>query len=138
MNKFMTNSVKEAKKAFKKKEIPVGATIVYNNKIVASAHNDRQNKYKITGHAEINCILKAEKKLKDWRLDNCELYVTLEPCEMCKQVIKEARIKKVYYLVSKSSIYNNNEPNYIQTNVSNSMLAEYNNLLNSFFKDLRK
>ena len=121
---------KEALKAKNKKEIPVGAVIVKNNKIIAKACNSRQYKYNVLGHAEINCILKAERKLKDWRLDDCELYVTLEPCEMCNMIINEARINNVFYILDKS--------HKIQTNVCSVVGEKYKSLLKNFFDNLRK
>lgn len=91
-----------AKKAYEKNEIPVGAVIVQNNKIIARSFNKRENDNVVIGHAEINCILKAAKVLNTWKLDTCEMYVTLKPCSMCQEVIKQSRIKKVYYLLDKS------------------------------------
>lgn len=91
-----------AKKAYEKNEIPVGAVIVQNNKIIARSFNKRENDNVVIGHAEINCILKAAKVLNTWKLDDCEMYVTLKPCSMCQEVIKQSRIKKVYYLLDKS------------------------------------
>ena len=131
VEKYMKIAYKESLKAFKKNEVPVGAVIVKNNKIISKAHNNRQNKYSVLGHAEINCITKAEKKLKDWRLDGCDLYVTLEPCEMCEKIISETRIDNVIYLVSKSK----EKP---RTNVRGGLIDEYYNLLTTFFRSLRK
>ena len=136
MNKYMKIAYKEALKAYRKDEIPVGAVIVHNNKVVAKAHNDRQKKYNVLGHAEINAILKAEKKLKDWRLDKCEMYVTLEPCKMCQMIIEESRINKINYLISQKKDTKNNIK-YIQTNDCNNIKEEYKKILNNFFKKLR-
>lgn len=97
MNKFLDEALKEAKKAYKKLEVPVGAVIVRNGKIVAKAHNLRETKKLSTAHAEILCIERACKKLKSWRLEDCTLYVTLEPCAMCSGAIMQSRIKKVVY-----------------------------------------
>lgn len=93
---FMKEALKEAQKAYEKKEIPVGAVIVKNHKIIARAHNLKENKKMATGHAEILAIQKACKKLKAWRLTDCEIYVTLEPCAMCAGAIIQARIQKLY------------------------------------------
>lgn len=134
MEKYFEIAYKEAKKAYKKGEIPVGAVIIKNNKIISKSHNNRQKKFNILGHAEINCILKAEKKLKDWRLDGCELFVTLEPCEMCEKIIKESRVSKVNYLLTKESTSKTNKK---QTFFNNKMTEEYYNLLTNFFKKLR-
>jgi len=93
----MKVALKEAKKAFKKNEVPIGAVIVRNNKIIAKAHNLREKTNLATSHAEILAIQKANKKLKSWRLDSCTLYVTIEPCPMCAGAIIQARIKSVVY-----------------------------------------
>ena len=92
----MEEAYKEAKKAYKKLEVPVGAVIVKNGEIVARAHNLREKKNSAIAHAEILCIEKACKKINSWRLDNLEMYVTLEPCSMCAGAIIQSRIKKVY------------------------------------------
>ena len=93
---FMQVALKEAKKAYKKLEIPVGAVIVKNGEIIAKAHNIKEEKKDTTKHAEIIAIQEASKKLESWRLNDCELYVTLEPCPMCAGAIIQSRIKKVY------------------------------------------
>ena len=129
--------LKEANKAYKKDEIPVGCAIVKNNKIIAKSHNTKQKSHSCINHAEILSIIKAEKKLKDWRLDGCEMYVSLEPCDMCKEVIRQSRIKKVFFL-EKTNF--NNESNKIidYKQLDNEVLKkEYNCLLKQFFKDKR-
>ena len=93
---FMKEALKEAKKAYDKLEIPVGAIIVKDGKIIARAHNQKETKCDTTNHAEILAIQKASKKLNSWRLIDCEMYVTLEPCSMCAGAIINSRIKKVY------------------------------------------
>ena len=93
---YMKEALKEAKKAYRKKEIPVGAIIVKNNEIIAKAHNLKETKKDTTKHAEIIAIQKASKKLNSWRLTDCEMYVTLEPCTMCAGAIINSRIKKIY------------------------------------------
>ena len=93
--KFMKEALKEAQKAYKKLEVPVGAIIVKDGKIVARAHNVKETKNDTTKHAEILAIEKASKKLSNWRLIDCEMYVTLEPCPMCAGAIVNSRIKKV-------------------------------------------
>lgn len=97
MDKFFKEALKEAKKAFLKDEVPVGAIIVKDNKIIARAHNLRETKQTSLAHAEIICINKACKKLGSWRLDGTTMYVTLEPCAMCAGAISQARIGKVYF-----------------------------------------
>ena len=94
--KFMKAALKEAKKAYDKLEVPVGAVIVKDGKIIARAHNLKETKYDTTKHAEILAIQKASKKLNSWRLIDCEMYVTLEPCSMCAGALINSRIKKVY------------------------------------------
>lgn len=95
-NKFMQEALKEAKKAYDKLEVPVGAVIVKDGKTIAKAHNLKETKTDTTKHAEILAIQKASKKLKSWRLTECEMYVTLEPCSMCAGAIINARINKIY------------------------------------------
>lgn len=93
---FMREAIKEAKKAYKKLEVPVGAVIVKNGEIIARAHNLKETKLDTTKHAEILAIQRASKKLQSWRLIDCEMYVTLEPCSMCAGALINSRIKKVY------------------------------------------
>lgn len=134
--KYFEIAYKEALKAYNSNDVPVGAVIVKNGKILAKSHNNRQKNNNLLGHAEINCILKAEQKLKDWRLDNCDLYVTLEPCELCEIFIKESRLGNVYYLLkqnNKASI----QDNMHQTNVCSEVRDKYSDLLTKFFKKLR-
>jgi len=95
--RYMKEAIKEAKKAECKDEVPIGAIIVREGKIIARAHNTRQTKQISTHHAEILCIEKACRKLGTWRLEECELYVTLEPCSMCAGAIQQSRIKKVVF-----------------------------------------
>ena len=94
--KFMKEALKEAKKAYDKEEIPVGAVIVKDGKIIARAHNSKEISKNAVSHAEILAIQKACKKLESWRLLDCEMYVTLEPCPMCAGAIINARISKIY------------------------------------------
>lgn len=94
--KFMKEALKEARKAYDKLEVPVGAVIVKDGKIIARAHNLKETKFDTTKHAEILAIQKASKKLNSWRLLNCEMYVTLEPCSMCAGALINSRVKKVY------------------------------------------
>lgn len=94
--KFMKEALKEAKKAYNKLEVPVGAVIVKDGQIIARAHNLKESKKDTTKHAEILAIQKASKKLNSWRLLDCEMYVTLEPCTMCVGAIIQARMGKLY------------------------------------------
>ena len=95
--KYMRAAMKEAHKAELKDEVPIGAVIVCDGKIIARAHNTRQTKQISTHHAEILCIEKACRKLNSWRLEDCDLYVTLEPCPMCAGAIQQSRIRKVVF-----------------------------------------
>lgn len=94
---YMKQAYKEALKALSKDEVPIGAIIVKDNKIIARAHNNKQNKNLAIGHAEILAICKANKKLNSWHLDNCTMYVTLEPCVMCAGALIQSRIKRIVY-----------------------------------------
>lgn len=96
-NYFMKEALKEAKKAYQQEETPIGAVAVYDGKIIARAHNQRQQKQDTTMHAELQVIKRACKKLNSWRLEEVTLYVTLEPCIMCAGAIIQARIPRVYY-----------------------------------------
>lgn len=145
-NKFMKEALKEAKKAYLKGEVPVGAVIVANGKIIARAHNNREEKQQVSGHAEMIVIKKAANKLKTWRLEDLELYVTLEPCPMCAGAIIQSRIKTVYYGAKDlksgvaSSIMNLFDyPFNHSVNVVGGILEqESSQLLKDFFKELRK
>lgn len=94
--KFMKEALKEAQKAYDKLEVPVGSVIVKDGKVIARAHNLKETKFDTTKHAEILVIQKASKKLNSWRLLDCEMYVTLEPCSMCAGALINSRVKKVY------------------------------------------
>lgn len=96
-NKFMASALKCAEKALTEGEVPIGAVVVLNGKVIARGHNRRTKRQIATAHAEIEAIEKACKKLKSWRIPECELYVTLEPCPMCMGAALNARIKKIYY-----------------------------------------
>lgn len=94
---FMKEALKEANKARIKDEVPIGCVLVCDNKIIARGHNLKEKNQLVISHAEINVINKANKKLKSWRLTDCTLYVTLEPCPMCASAIQQARIKRVVF-----------------------------------------
>lgn len=131
--KYMEIAYLEANKAYKKMEVPVGAVIVKDNKVISKAHNLMETKNDCTKHAEIIAIKKASKKLKNWRLIDCDLYVTLEPCEMCKGAISLSRIKNVYFSVKKEDKKTKDTCNYIFKSDNNKCLE----LLKSFFNKLR-
>ena len=103
MNKYMSAAIAQAQKAFEKQEIPVGAVIVKNGEIISRGYNKRESSQNATFHAEIIAIQKACKKLKSWRLDECDLYVSLEPCPMCLGAAINARIKNVYFATKQTS-----------------------------------
>ena len=140
MNKYMEIAYKEAKKAKINDEIPVGAVIVKNGKVISKAHNKKNKTNKTIDHAEIIAITKANKKIKNWRLEECEIYITLEPCPMCASAIEQARICKIY-----SSATNNNEEYSIITNrilkniewVKNIDNEKSELLIKDFFKNKR-
>lgn len=97
INKFMAEALRQAKTAFEKDEVPVGAVIVEDGKIIASSYNQNRTSIDPTAHAEILVLREAAQKKNSHRLDECDLYVTLEPCAMCAAAISLARIRNVYY-----------------------------------------
>ena len=145
--KFMKEALKEAKKAYDKLEVPVGCVIVKDGKIVARAHNLKETKKDTTKHAEILAIQKASKKLEAWRLLDCDMYVTLEPCSMCAGAIVNSRIRNLYIGTmdkktgAAGSVLNLFEDftfNHKVT-VQNGILKEQcEKILKDFFKELRK
>lgn len=144
---YMRQALKEAEKAYKKLEIPVGAIIVKDGKIIARAHNQKETKTDTTKHAEILAIQKASKKLNSWRLLDCEMYVTLEPCAMCAGAMINARIKKVYIGTmdektgAVGSVFNLFEDYRFNHKVEvekGILKQECEDILKKFFKELRK
>lgn len=132
--KYIELVLKEAEKAYNSGEVPVGAVIIKNNKIIAKAHNMVEKKKNSIMHAEIIAITKASKKIRNWRLNNCDMYVSLEPCDMCKSAILSSRINKVYYLVKKDKNININKNKFIYlSNYEKKSL----NLIQDFFKNRR-
>ncbi len=95
--KFMKMALKEAQKAYDNGEVPIGAVLVLEGKVIAKGRNKCNELNNAVAHAEVVAINKASKKLKDWRLENVEMYVTLEPCAMCAGAIANSRIKKVHF-----------------------------------------
>lgn len=147
MNIYMCEAIKEAKKSYKKGDVPVGAVIVKDGKIIAKAHNKKEKDKIATKHAEILVIEKACKKLKNWRLEECTLYVTLEPCLMCAGAILQSRIEKLVYatesekfgfVTSIENILNNKKNNHNVEIIKDICKEEAQELLISFFKDKRK
>lgn len=144
--KFMKEALKEAKKAYEADEIPIGAVIVKNDKIIARAHNQKEIKNDATRHAEIIAIEKASKKLQGWRLEDCEMYVTLEPCMMCAGAIVQARLKKVYigamdekmgYCGSVINLLQYNKYDYHVESESGILSDECSKIVKDFFAELR-
>ena len=143
----MKMALKQANRAYELNEIPVGAVIVKDGQVIAKAYNLKEKNNDPCGHAEIRAIKKASKKLNSWRLEDCEMYVTLEPCLMCAGAIIHARIKKIYIgaldnktgaIISKSKVFDeyivNHKVNYEVGILEN----ECSNIIKKFFKELRK
>lgn len=145
--KFMIMALEQAKKAYKKGEVPIGAVIVKDGVVIGKGYNKKEKKHTTTRHAEIEAIEKASRKLKDWRLNGCEMYVTLEPCCMCAGAILNARLDKVYIGAMEKnfgccgSAYNLLDSEKFTTKVQSEcgiMEKESVDLLQSFFKQRRK
>ncbi len=145
IEKYMLEALKEASKAYSINEVPVGCVIVFDNKIIARAHNKRETTQNTIAHAEILAIQKASKKLKSWRLEDCSIFVTLEPCSMCSGAIIQARIKNLYYGANDhktgaaGSVYNMFDIKFNHTvNVYPSIMKqECEKIISNFFIELR-
>ena len=144
--KLMKEAIRQAKKAEKIDEVPIGCVIVYEGKIIARGYNKRNKEHSVLAHAEISAIKKACKKIGDWRLEECSLYVTLEPCQMCAGAIVQSRIKRVVIgAMNKKagcagSIYNLLEDdrfNHRAEVVRGVMEKECSEMMSEFFKNLR-
>ena len=119
-------------------EIPVGAIVVKNNEIIGIGINSRESNNSVIGHAEINAIEAACKIVGDWRLDDCEMYVTLLPCMMCAGAIAESRIKKVYYLCDRTNVRFKSDEYICALKIDDEELEKkYLNLLQLFFENKR-
>jgi tRNA(adenine34) deaminase len=145
--KYMKAAIGQAKKALKLNEVPIGCVIVYHDKIIGRGYNRRNTDRTALGHAEITAIKKASKVLGDWRLEECTMYVTLEPCQMCSGAIVQARIPKVIIGTMNpkagcaGSIINLLQmPQFNhQVEIEKGILEEAcTSLLTSFFKELRE
>ena len=145
--KYMKLALKEAQKAYDKGEVPIGAIIVKDGEIIAKAHNLREVKRQACAHAEILAIEKACKKLNNWRLDGCDMYVTLEPCAMCAGAILNARIKNLYIAAmeprsgavgSKINLLEDYTYNHKTNYATGIMEEESKKMIQSFFKEVRK
>ena len=126
-----------AKKAALLGEVPIGAIIVCNEKVIAKAYNLREKKRDITAHAEILAIKKASKRLNRWNLSDCTLYVTLKPCSMCESIINQSRIKEVYYLADKLDYKKEFSKTSYQHFLIDDLTSEYLKVLSSFFSKKR-
>ena len=104
--KYMDMAIEEAKRAFEEDEVPVGCVIVKNNQILALTHNRKEQMNSATKHAEILAIEEASSKLNNWRLDGCDVYITLEPCPMCASALKQARVSHIFCGLSNSDFRN--------------------------------
>ncbi len=144
--KYMKVALKEAQKAFNKNEVPVGAVVVYRDRIIARAHNLRESKQQFHAHAEFLAMQKAAKKIGSWRLEDCEVYVTLEPCPMCAGAMIQSRVKKVYYgavdpksgsIHSLTQLFDIKFNHHIECE-GNILADESQELLKTFFKTLRQ
>ena len=145
--KYMKEAIRQAKKAWKIEEVPIGCVIVYQGKIIGRGYNRRTTDKNPLAHAEISAIKKASKVMGDWRLEECTLYVTLEPCQMCSGAIIQARIPHVYIgcmnpkagcAGSVLNILQNPGFNH-QTEVTAGILNdECSELLKRFFRELRQ
>ena len=139
VNEFIDKIYELAVDSYNNDEIPVGAIIVKNNKIIGIGVNNREKEHSVIGHAEINAIEEACKYIGDWRLEDCVMYVTLLPCMMCSGAIVESRIKKVYYLCDRTNVrFNSGE--YVDVVKLNDEIYEekYLKLLQLFFENKRK
>ena len=141
--KYMKEALKEAKKSLLSDDVPVGAIIVLNNKIIARGHNMKEKNNDPIQHAEIIAIKKASKKLNDWYLKDCIMYVTMEPCLMCAGALIQSHIKKLVYGVknekfgyvdSIDKILNNKQNNHIVDVKGNILANESKKLIQNFFK----
>ena len=144
--KFMLKALEEARKAIAKEEVPVGCVSVKEGKILAKGHNLRESKQNSLGHAEIITINKACKKLKNFRLEECDMYVTLEPCLMCSGAIVQSRIRKVYFgahdekygAVESVAKAFDIKSNHLVDYGSGILADECSEIIKEFFRKLRK
>lgn len=145
--KYMREALKQAKKAYEIEEVPIGCVIEYQGKIIARAYNKRNSKKSTLAHAELLAIQKASKKMGDWRLEECTMYITLEPCPMCAGAIVQARIPRVVIgsmnpkagcAGSIINLLQKKEFNHQVEIVKGVLNGECSNLLSNFFKSLRE
>lgn len=144
--KYMDLAIEESKKAFSEGEVPVGCVIVKDNEILAAAYNKKEHDQCVSSHAEMLAIEKASLKVHNWRLDGCDVYVTLEPCPMCASALKQARVNHIFCGLSNSDS-NNFEivSRILEKDKNNSLVPITNNLavdkimpiMQSFFENRR-
>ena len=138
MNKYIYKIIDLAQIAYDNDDIPVGAIVVKDGEIIGEGFNTRNRFKSVIGHAEINAIEMACKHIGDWRLDDCEMFVTLSPCMMCTGAVIESRIKNVYYLCDRTNVcFHSNKYIKIMKLPENDTTAKYMNLLRLFFENKR-
>ena len=146
-DKYMKEALRQAKKAYALNEVPIGCVIVYEDKIIARGYNRRNTDHNTLAHAELNAIRKASKKLGDWRLEGCTMYITLEPCQMCAGAIVQARVDQVVIgsmnakagcAGSVLNLLQMPEFNHQVQITYGVMEKECSTMLSKFFKDLRE
>ena len=144
--KYMRIALKEAQKAYEENEVPIGAVIVKANEVIAKAHNKKEKKQQAIAHAEMLAIEKACKKLGTWHLEECTLYVTIEPCAMCAGAIMLSRIDRVVYgakdpkggcIDSCIQMYEQQGFNHYPMHTSGVLEMECSNIMSTFFKERR-
>ena len=128
---FMQEAIKQARIAGRRGEVPIGCVIVKDGKIIAKGYNQRERKRNCLWHAEVVALNRACRKLKSWRLNGCDMYVTLEPCQMCMGAILNARLQKVYFAAQSTTNLNWQTPVELQFN------QEAQNILVDFFQKKR-
>ena len=147
VTRFMKEAIKEAKKAELIDEVPIGCVIVKDDKVISRGHNQRETKQNPTGHAEIIAINKAAKKLKSWRLEGCDIYITLEPCIMCSGAIIQSRIRHIYFgafdpkggaLGSSINVLDAKNINHHPDVTSGILLEECSSIITNYFKSKRE
>ena len=138
MDKYFEVIIKLSKKSLRYGDVPIGAIIVKDGVIIGKGYNTREKRESVLGHAEINAINMASKKLNNWNLNGSDLYVTLKPCSMCMEVIKQSRITNVYYLLDKLSTKHEFNQTIIKKYENDEMSKIYLEILQSFFKNLRE
>ena len=147
VDKYMLLALEQAKLALDNGEVPIGAVIVKNDEVLSQAYNMKEKMNNVIGHAEIIAISEASKKVNNWRLDDCDMYISLEPCPMCASAIKQARFRNVYFSLRNSDVNNINIIRYIlKKDKNNSAVNIYGGyfqnksekLLIKFFRNKRK